>query len=137
MLCYVLQRRQIELLHQQKIESSKKQENQNHYSKLELSEAGFSIASSLIILDSIDVSEYLPKRIPYPYHKDKNKETVDETNPFIYSPFVLRKAKSDNMLNINDVNEKMLMVANEPIEFIITFTNTYSFDIEIEGLTIK
>ncbi|KAG4099053.1 hypothetical protein H8356DRAFT_1327210 [Neocallimastix lanati (nom. inval.)] len=137
LLCYVLQRRQIELLHQQKIESSKKQENQNHYSKLELSEAGFSIASSLIILDSIDISEYLPKRIPYPYHKYKNEETDDENNPFIYSPFILRKAKSNNMLNRSGVNEKMLMVANEPVEFIITFTNTYSFDIEIEGLTIK
>jgi len=74
LLCYVLQRRQIELLHQQKTESSKKQENQNHYSKLQLSEAGFSIASSLIILDSIDISEYLPKRIPYPYHKYKMKK---------------------------------------------------------------
>jgi hypothetical protein len=137
LLCYVLQRRQIELLHQQKIESSKKQENQNHYSKLELSEAGFSIASSLIILDSIDISEYLPKRIPYPYHKYKNEETEDESNPFIYSPFILRKAKSNNMLNRSGANEKMLMVANEPVEFIITFTNTYSFDIEIEGLTIK
>jgi len=137
LLCYVLQRRQIELLHQQKTESSKKQENQNHYSKLQLSEAGFSIASSLIILDSIDISEYLPKRIPYPYHKYKIEETEEESNPFIYSPFVLRKAKSNNMLNRSGVNEKMLMVANEPIEFIITFTNTYSFDIEIEGLTIK
>jgi len=137
LLCYVLQRRQIELLHQQKIESSKKQENQNHYSKLQLSEAGFSIASSLIILDSIDISEYLPKRIPYPYHRYKNEETEDENNPFIYSPFVLRKARSNNMLSKSGANEKMLMVANEPVEFIITFTNTYSFDIEIEGLTIK
>lgn len=138
LLRYVLQRRQIELLHQQKISSSRnRQENQVHYSKLQLFEAGFNIASSLIILNSIDISKYSPRRIPYPYHKFKIEEKKQDDNPFIYSPFILRKAKSTSILRQNGINEKMLMIAKEPVEFIVTFTNTYSFDIEIEGLTIK